>query len=220
MIRSRLLLAIATSVLATVARAADFSSLLANSPFAPVGAGAAAAGDKSVEFRGSYTDPGKGATYFSIYDTATQRATWVGLNESGHPFVVRGYSQATDTVTVELSGHNLNLGLKHAQVQLVAAPKTPAPGGPPNGVPVADNQGRGRWMANMAGPDGRPDPQRMQAFIEEMRRRRGNRGGNANADNQGGPVPTNLPGPGPVPNTAPGPVPTPVPVDPNAQPQR
>ena len=158
--------------LLATAQAEDFSSLLNNSPFAPVAGSAAGGGDKSLEFRGLYTQ--SGATYFSIYDPATQRAAWVSLNESGHPFVVRGYNDSNDTVTVELNGHNLNLALKHAQVQLAAAPKTPvaAPGAGPQAQTPGEGGMRGRWMANMAGPDGRPDPERMRAFIEEMRQRR------------------------------------------------
>jgi hypothetical protein len=203
----------------TAAAAPDFNSLLNNSPFTPVGAGAAAGGDKSVEFRGSYTDPGLGATFFSIYDPATQRAAWVGLNETGHPFVVRGYNPANDTLTVEVSGHNLNLTLKHAQVQLAATPKPAPPTGQPNGQPGDANQ-RGRWMANMTGPEGRPDPQRMQAFIEEMRRRRGARMQNANPDTPGAPGAQVAPGANmPVPSPTPaGPGPGPMPADPNGVP--
>jgi hypothetical protein len=186
-----------------LAKASDFSSLLSNSPFAPIGPGAAAGGDKSVEFRGLFTE--KGATYFSIYDTATQRAAWVGLNESGHPFVVRGYNSSNDTVTVELNGHNLNVGLKHAAVQLAAAAKVAPPVAPPNGQPT-DNAQRGRWQANMMGPDGRPDPRRMEAFIEEMRRRRAQRMQTFNGDNPGMPVQAGGPQAAGTPQSSGGPV--------------
>jgi hypothetical protein len=212
MIRPSLILAFSACTLATPAGATDFSSLLSNSPFATVGNAATAGGDKSVEFRGSYTDPGKGATFFSIYDTATQRAAWVGLNESGHPFVVRGYNQANDTVTVELNGHNINLSLKHAQVQLAAAPKQAAPGAGPTLMP---NEGspRDRRFGAMMGPEGRPDPKRMEAFIEEMRRRRAARMQNFAAEGQG---------PQPQANGAgmPTPAPMPAPAEPNNSPQR
>jgi hypothetical protein len=188
-----------------LARAADFSSLLSNSPFAPVGPGTATAGgDKSVEFRSWFTEGS--ATFFSIYDVATQRSAWVGLNETGHPFVVRGFNQTNDTVTVELNGHNLNLGLKHAQVQLVAAPKVVSPAAGPTLQP-GDGNPRDRRFANMTGPDGRPDPRRMEAFIEEMRRRRAARGQNGGGDNQGPQpqgtgMPVPMPGPGPAPAAA------------------
>lgn len=199
--------------------AADFSSLLSNSPFAPIGpGGAGATGDKSVEFRGMYTDPQKGTTYFSIYDAATQRASWVTLNETGHPFVVRGYNDANDTVTLEFGGHNLNVGLKHATVQLATAPRAPVPGPGPAMNP-AEMTPRDRRFAAMNGPDGRPDPKRMEAFIEEMRRRRAQR--MQNMANGGGPGAESQGGPQPMPNANPGqppmgpPVPMPQPDNPN-----
>ena len=217
-------MAMLACLLSTAAGAEDFSSLLNNSPFAPVG-GTTAGGDKSIEYRGRFAE--RGATFFNIYDPATQRAAWVGLNESGHPFVVRGYNEANDTVTVELNGHNVNLALKHAQVQLAAAPKAPvqaAPGAPTPPVP-GEGGFRGRWMANMAGPDGRPDPERMRAFIEEMRQRRAARFQNTGVPN--GPLGTqaangtqpqsgaNMPVPYPAPaGPGPGAVPTETPTAP------
>ncbi|HEY4299346.1 MAG TPA: hypothetical protein VGM73_00645 [Candidatus Didemnitutus sp.] len=183
------------------APAADYASLLSNSPFAPIGPGAASGGDKSVEFRGMFTDD-KRNTYFSILDVGTQKSAWVGMNETGHPFVVRSYNAANDTLTVELGGHNVNLSLKHAAVQLAAAtvrPAMPAPtpgeGGPPRG---------GRWMQNVMGSDGRPDPKRMEAFIEEMRRRRAQRMQSFAAQNPGEGGAPNAPGAG----TGPMPMPT------------
>ncbi|HVU17470.1 MAG TPA: hypothetical protein VHD32_11125 [Candidatus Didemnitutus sp.] len=229
-------IALFACVAAGLIQAADYSSLLNNSPFAPLGPGAAAGGDKSVEFRGHYFDSEKGSTIFSIYDTATQRSAWVGMNETGHPFVVRSYNASNDTVTVELNGHNVNLGLKLATVQLAAAPKPVAPAAQP-----AENgpQRGGRWMQNVMGADGRPDPKRMEAFIEEMRRRRAQRMQSFGAQNPGeggtgAPMPAGAnvaPGTGssPMPMPAPGrggeggniPMPTPgagpgaVPVDMN-----
>jgi len=218
MIRPSLFIATCFCSLASLANASDLNSLLTNSPFAPVGPGAAAGGDKAVEFRGSYRDPEKDATFFSIYDTATQRASWVGLNESGHPFVVRGYNAANDTLTLELNGHNINLALKHAQVQLAAAPKPVAPTGGPQLQPN-DMSPRDRRFAAMAtGPEGRPDPKRMEAFIEEMRRRRAARAQGASGENAG--QPTGMPMPIPMPGAGPGPMPMQPQADPNAQPQR
>jgi hypothetical protein len=203
MIRTTLI-ALAACTVAGWAAAEDYSTLLSNSPFAPVGPGAAAGGDKSVEFRGMFTEQNN--TYFSILDTATQKSAWVGMNETGHPFVVRSYNASNDTVTVELGGHNVNLALKHAAVQLAAA--TPKPAAPaPNGGPEGGPQRNGRWMQNVMGADGRPDPKRMEAFIEEMRRRRAQRMqsfANGTPGEGGGGAMPNAPGAGSGPMPMPG----------------
>lgn len=74
---------------------------------------------------------------FSIYDPAKKTATWVKLNETGYPFVVRSYKQenSTDQVTVDYQGSRLTLALKQSKIASAAPAGTQnfagRGGGPP-----------------------------------------------------------------------------------------
>lgn len=163
--------ALAASCLATVGcLAADLGTLATNSPFAPVASAQAAANTtQPLEYRGYYVQE-SGKPRFNLYDPATQKSTWVEQDETGQPITIRSYDAANDTVVVDWKGKNLNLTLKRAKVQLAAA-KPPeviqqAPGAPGQAQPPDGN------FPAVRGPDGKPDPQRMQAVLEEIRRRR------------------------------------------------
>ena len=178
--------ALAGSCLATAeGLAADLGTLTANSPFAPVASAQASANTaQPLEYRGYYVQE-SGKPRFNLYDQATQKSTWVEQDETGQPITIRSYDAANDTVVVDWKGKNLNLTLKRAKVQLAAAK-------PPEAIPQgqgAAGQAQppdGNFPA-VRGPDGRPDPQRMQAVLDEIRRRRSMRmqGG----PGAGGPVP-------------------------------
>lgn len=148
--------ALLVMALAGPARAADLQNLLQTSPFAPVPvANAPGQASTSLEFRGVFAD--KGEYFFSLYEAATRRSLWVGLNEPGNPFTVRAYDPASETVTAEYQGRTLPLTLKTAKI-LVSAP---APLPPVAGVP-------GTALAQPAAPAGTPEAQ----IVEEIRRRR------------------------------------------------
>jgi hypothetical protein len=167
-----------------VCRATDLGSLVANSPFAPVaGAQAAANTTQPLEYRGFYVQE-SGKPRFNLYDPATQKSTWVEQDETSQPMTIRSYDAANDTVVVDWKGKNLNLTLKKAKVQLQATKPPEAIQQGPGGLNQAQPAGDAGFPA-VRGPDGRPDPQRMQAVLDEIRRRRNRRmqGG------AGGPVP-------------------------------
>ena len=137
--------------------AADLQNLLQTSPFAPVaGANAPGQAASTLEFRGVFADQGE--YFFSLFEPATRRGAWVGLNEPGHPFLVRSYDPANETLTVEHQGRTLQLTLKMAKILVSAAP--PVPLGP-NALP-------GPVAVQPAPPAGTPEAQ----IVEEIRRRR------------------------------------------------
>lgn len=137
-------------------RGADMQNLLQTSPFAPVVvANAPGQSPASLEFRGVFADQGE--YFFSLYETATRRGAWVGLNEPGNPFTVRAYDPAQETLTAEYQGRTLQLTLKTAKILVSAAPPvTSAPNAPgPVTMPPTP-------------PAGTPEAQ----IVEEIRRRR------------------------------------------------
>jgi len=139
------------------ARAADIQNLLQTSPFAPA-AGVTASGQNaaSLEFRGVFADQGE--YFFSLYDTATRRGVWVGLNEPGNPFLVRSYDPANESLTAEYQGRTLQLTLKMAKILVSAAPPLP---------PVPNASGAAT-VQPAPPPAGTPEAQ----IVEEIRRRR------------------------------------------------
>lgn len=170
--------------------AADLGGLATNSPFAPVASAQAAANTaQPLEYRGFYVQE-SGKPRFNLYDPATQKSTWVEQDETGQPITIRSYDASNDTVVVDWKGKNLSLTLKKAKVQLAAA-KPPdtiqqAQGAAGQVGPGQAQPADGNFPA-VRGPDGRPDPQRMQAVLDEIRRRRSMR--MQGAPGGGGPVP-------------------------------
>ena len=92
------------------------------SPFlAPnaVAAGAAAGPSSPIELRGLMPTPNGLA--FCIFDTAKKKSVWIGMNETGHDFVVRSASPESDTISVDYQGKSMKLTLKAAKVDSAGA---------------------------------------------------------------------------------------------------
>jgi len=167
MTRPLLLLALLTApALAQQAPAPSLQNLLSNPPFgvATAGPGAPAAATP-LEFRGTFVD--RGERFFSLADPSTKKAAWVTLNESGHPFLVKGYDAESETVTVDFQGRSLSLKLRAAKIAAMALPPPqqaqpamPGPGQP--GVPAVPS----------ASPTNTSEAQRLAQVAEEIRRRR------------------------------------------------
>ncbi|HVU23522.1 MAG TPA: hypothetical protein VHE13_05300 [Opitutus sp.] len=148
--------------------AAAVDSLPGPSPFLPAAGSQAAeeTPDAPIELRGVVTNDG--TTMFSIYDTARKSSDWVGLNESGHPYTVRNYDEAHDTVTVDFQGRSLTLALHTAKVAAapVTLPATPAgmvippPSQQPPGGPAVLH------------PTPADEKRRLEAIAAEVNRRR------------------------------------------------
>jgi hypothetical protein len=140
----------------------SLDSLINSSPFGQVANAPAAVQANPLELRGVFVD--KGETYFSLYEVSSRISRWVTVNETGNPFVVKGYDQTKGIARIEYQGREISLGLKQAKVVAMAAP-TPAPNqpGPAPGQPVA----------SPANPGAQPDEAaRLAAIAEEIRRRR------------------------------------------------
>lgn len=189
-LRNRIAPVAAAFAVVAAAGAADLDSLVSRSPFSPAQAnpGPAAATD-GLELRGIVVEDGKAS--FNIYDPNTKSATWVAIEEAGHPFVVRSFDAAKDTATVDWNHKSISLPLKQSKVQLAAAsPVAVAPTGPTPvagpGQNVRGNRGGGPVVL-FGGANGAPDQQRMQAIAEEIRRRRALRAQAQQAAEQNGP---------------------------------
>jgi len=63
-----------------------------------------------LEFRGLLIDDD--GEYFKITVRDTQESIWLGLNETGHPFVVRRYDSRRQVVTVEYQRRRFALPLR------------------------------------------------------------------------------------------------------------
>lgn len=149
---------LAAHPLAAVTGASDpFSGLRDNSPFDPPGTKAVAApADDALEFRGMVMETG--GSFFSIYDKASHRSTWVESNNPANGLSVKRYDAAHESVIVEYQGKPVTLSLKRATVTLI--PPTPAPPDPasPSQAAVADSA---------------PRPFRIGHVAEEVARRQG-----------------------------------------------
>jgi hypothetical protein len=159
---------LAASLRADLAPASPF--LPAN---APAAAGAAAAAGP-IELRGLM--PTADGYAYCIYDTAKKKSVWVGLNETGHDFVVKSSNTGSDSVKVDYQGRTLTLTLKEAKVTSAGAanaePPPARPGPPGPGLP---------------GLNPGDEQKRLDAVAQEVRRRRQEREKAAQAA-QGGQV--------------------------------
>jgi len=149
---------------AVVASAAP-DSLVRNSPFTPAGGPATPAATQAprLELRGMFSLGG--APSFAIFDTTTQKAFWLGLNQTEGNVRVTGYDPAANAVTAEVDGQPQRLVMKEAQIiTMVAPPPMPAAGsGPGPGGP---------GLVPGAAPTEQEIQERRNRIIEELRRRR------------------------------------------------
>jgi len=149
------LLAAAMAVTAAALRA----DLAPTSPFLPAGAAGLAAGaggpSGPIELRGIMGGPD--GTAFCIYDTAKKKDIWVGLNETGHDFVVKSADASRDSVTVAYQGRLMKLDLHTSKVAAAAA---------------AANPGASAAVTNPSPAD---EQRRLDAVAQEVRRRRAER---------------------------------------------
>ena len=151
------------------------------SPFLPPNSGAGAAGAAGpagpIELRGLMSTA-DGVAY-CIYDTAKKRTVWVGLNETGHDFVVRSSDAGSDSVKVDYQGRTLRLTLKAPKVTSAGPASAAAPPGMPGGIaaPGAPNLNPG------------DEQRRLDAVAQEVRRRRQEREKAAQDAQNGQPAP-------------------------------
>ena len=153
-----LLCTLASGRLAAASLSADkLNGLLNNSPFGASRANSAAGtgtGDP-LEFRAVLEEGGK--QFYSIYEAATKRSTWMELNDPVNGLSVKGYDAAHDTVTVDFRGKSMSLAIKRA-APVAQVAMLPGGAGPGNQVSPGGN-------ASI-------DQQRLQQVQEEIRRRR------------------------------------------------
>lgn len=95
----------------------SWPGLIENSPFV----GKAKAADtpppdnSQLELRGVLRE--NGAYFFSVYDTASKKETWVRQGDEGNPFKVRDYDAFRETATMEAHGRMVALVLRKSKVQ-------------------------------------------------------------------------------------------------------
>jgi hypothetical protein len=146
-------LGLSAALRADLAPASPF--LPANSPAA---AGAAAPAGP-IELRGLMPTPDGYA--YCIYDTAKKKSVWVGLNETGHDFVVRAPAAGSDSVKVDHQGRSITLTLREPKVTSAGiANAEPAPPVGRPGNPGLPNVNPGE------------EQKRLDAVAQEVRRRR------------------------------------------------
>jgi len=143
-------------------------------------AGAAAGPSSPIELRGLMPTPNGLA--FCIFDTAKKKSVWIGMNETGHDFVVRSASPESDTISVDYQGKSMKLTLKAAKVDSAGAASLGPPSAPAPGLP-------GRVALN---PNPADEQKRLDAVAQEVRRRRQEREKAAQeAQNNAPPAPPN-----------------------------
>ena len=168
--------------------AADWQSLLGNSPFgSTVAASTGETGD--LEFRGVVQE--EGIYFVNLYNPATKTAQWIAVSGTAPGLEVKSYDAISDKVQIMQAGRALTLPMKQAHVSLVSVAlvaAAPAPTGAKgansdsgNGENLEDRRAQVRDMIRARlenGPKGEPSPlmrnlpPEAQAMIEEYRRRR------------------------------------------------
>jgi|GEM_PF-1262209 len=139
-----------------------------SSPFLPpavAGAPAMATPGAPIELRGVMTTPE--GLLFSIYDPTKKSAAWLGLNETGHNYVVRQHQLVggNDQVTVDYMGSSLTLSLKAAKIALGQPTNFFPPGGGSQPNPSLT-------QSVVLNPTPADQAARLQAVAEEVQRRR------------------------------------------------
>lgn len=143
------------------------ADLVATSPFLP--ANAVATGAQSgpagpIELRGVMAVP-DGLAY-CIYDTAKKRSVWVGLNETGHDFVVKSADSSSDSVSVQYQGRLMKLSLHTAKVASAGSARMDLANG--SGGVVATNA-----LSQVSlNPSPADEQRRLDAVAQEVRRRK------------------------------------------------
>ncbi len=176
--------AVVSALAALGLSAALRADLAPASPFLPANSPAAAGAAASagpIELRGVMPTPDGYA--YCIYDTAKKKSVWVGLNETGHDFVVKASAAGSDSVKVDYQGRSLTLTLKEPKVTsagIANAEPAPVVGRPGN--PGLPNLNPGE------------EQRRLDAVAQEVRRRRQEREKAAQAA-QGGQVAPQTPPP-------------------------
>jgi hypothetical protein len=151
-------LAVLTALVLAGWPAAAKADLAATSPFLPSGAsalGATGAPSGPIELRGIMATA-DGAMY-CIYDTATKKSTWVGMNEGGHTFTVKQAETNSDKVSVDYQGRVFQLEMHAAKVA--------SSGNSSAGTNLATPQAA-------AAPTPAEEQRRLDAVAQEVRRRR------------------------------------------------
>jgi len=159
------------------------ADLAETSPFLPGNADvtAAAAGPAGpLELRGVMST--QDGLAYCIYESAKKKDVWVGVNETGHDFVVKSADSSSDSVSVQYQGRSVKLTLRTAKVASAA----PAAAG-----------GAGAINQVALNPSPADEQKRLDAVAQEVRRRKQERE-KAVLDSQNGvtspPAPNRLPG--------------------------
>jgi hypothetical protein len=124
-----------------------------------------------LEFRGVLID--EDGEYFRIIERTTKSSFWLGLNETGAPFVVRHYDGRRQVVTVEYQGRVIALPLRRPQMtskeptgQRTNSGERPVEQGTPNAVPQPAQAGDTAQVSPVAAPSN--GSARREAIREEI----------------------------------------------------
>jgi hypothetical protein len=166
------------------ASAADWQSLMGNSPFGQSASAAPAAAAGEMEFRGAV---GEGNGYLvNLYNPATKTSQWIPVKGRVPGLEVQSYDAGSDKLSINQGGRILTLSLKQAHVTLLAAAPVPTVAAPSDGPPEspedrARNERRAeiREMMRARGENGGPGPGGYRDLppeaiqrLQELRRRR------------------------------------------------
>ncbi len=170
--------------------AADWSDLMAKSPFGQAAAGPGDQAPTELEFRGMVVE---GSTRLvNLYDPAAKTSRWVPVNATTQGLQVMDFDARTNQVKVVRDGRALTLPLKQAHVALLQAAPAPVgpamngPAGPDDNADAATREERRaefrkrmRERMENGGPPPGPEeiPAEVRAIREEIRRRRALRDG-------------------------------------------
>jgi hypothetical protein len=142
-----------------------FGQLADTSPFLAPGmadSAAAAAGGGTLELRGIMST--SDGLRFCIYEPAKKSSAWVGVNESGHDYLIKGADPAHDTVTLQAAGRTFTVALHQAKIAAL--------NGPGIGLPTRELGPTSPGANGLRAFTPADEAQRLEAIATEVRRRR------------------------------------------------
>lgn len=157
--------------LALILEALTAHAQTTDSPFLPAGSGgqeAPADNNAVLELRGIVVEPT--GPIFNLVDASTKKGVWVGLNETGHEFVVTGYEgqEGNESASVSYRGQSLRLQLAKGKIG-AAAPGVAPTGAVATGRPIPAQPPISPVVLNPTPAD---EARRLEAVASELRRRR------------------------------------------------
>jgi len=168
-----LLVVPAVALAAAALSSAAPQDLVDNSPFAPAGSAARQAANAGAPLELRSIMVIDGMPQFSIFDPSTKQGIWIKLRDATQDIVVKNYDAGAESVEVEYQGRPLILALRISKI--AAGPAVPVGGISMPSAATSPTPSAALVNTVKTNPTSTEEAARLQAVVEEIRRRRDQR---------------------------------------------